>query len=631
MLHLRSRFPAPLWASVLLSLLWTSPFAASPSNDDSAPARSPQEILAKVREATGGQRWEEIEQIQSIGQLSVGGLTGRFEAIESLIDERRVTSFDLGVIAGSEGHDGTKPWSADAAGLVDIVEDEESIARAATASFISSRAYLRADAPIKEASVRSERDERGTRFDVVTLTLLLGDPVELWVDESSHLIARIVRPEERETTTLSDYRTVDGLQLPYRMESIDTSNNPQTYTVESYRPSRKIDAAALRRPKSAARDVQMAVERATLPAFVESGHVFIEATVGDSAPALFVLDTGASINVLTPEAAKTLNVQTQGELKATGVGEEQPSVSLTKVPMLHVGPAKLADQNFAIIPLPSLTATINGETREAVGLLGYDFFRRLVVTIDYHNERVTIEPHRECSAPSATAVPLFLDGDRIPKLRAKLNGVEVLWDVDVGASTPLSISPSVAEQLGLPESRGALYVRGGGVGGVSRERVFIFDRLEIGPHRLSDPLAGVSEQKAGAFAEPGFAGNLGYPTLRNFTPKFDYECRVLELPKSEVFGTPELADRAGIIWRKQDDGSWRVLHVVPTSPGERAGLQAGDLLLALEGESLEALTRERFWELHAQPAGTMLKMRVKRGDKPVNARVRLADFIPRAL
>ena len=629
MLHTRSRFPARLWPLVLLSLLLTT--AVAVSDDRPAPDRSPQGVLAKVREATGGQRWDELQQIRSSGQLSLAGLTGGFEAIESLIDERRMTSFDLGVIAGSEGHDGVQPWSADAAGLVDLVEDEESLARAATVGFLSSRAYLRSDAPIKDADVRTERDASGTRFDVVTLTPLLGDPVELWVDNASHLIVRIVRPRERETTELTDYRTVEGLRLPHRMEFVDAGNNPQTYTVESYRLSRELDAAALRRPKSAVRDVRMQAARATLPAYVESGHVFIEATIGDNEPALFVLDTGASINVLTPEAAKALNVQTQGALKATGVGEEQPGVSLAKVPTLHVGPATLSDQNFAIVPLPSLTANVNGDTREAAGLLGYDFFRRFLVTIDYHNERVTIEPLRECAAPSATAVPLFLDGDRIPKLRAKLNGVDVLWSVDVGAATPLSLAPSVAEQLGLPESAGALYVRGGGVGGVSRERLFIFDRLEIGPHRLSNPLAGVSEQKSGAFAEPGFAGNLGYPTLRNFTPKFDYECRVLELPKSEVFGTSEPPDRAGIIWRKQDDGSWRVLHVVPNSPGERAGLEVGDLLLALEDESLDALTRERFWELHARPAGTTLKMRVKRGEKAVSARVRLADFIPRAL
>lgn len=614
------------WTATILLAVWTSTFAASPAL--AAPDRAARDVLASVRKATGGKRWSQVQRIQYEGQFAVGGLSGRFESVESLIDERRVTSFDLGVIAGSQGHDGTQPWSADAAGLVDIVEDQESLRRAATDGFLSRRAYLRDDAPIAEASVRTEIDANGARYKVVALTPVGGTPVELWVDRNN-LIARIVRPDLAETTELSDYRNVDGLRLPHRLQVSDPSNNPQTYSIDSYRLNAG-DESKLRRPRSLVRDVQMSAAAGSLPAYVQSGHVFIEAAIGDNEPALFVLDTGASINVLTPAAAKALNVQTQGSLKASGVGEEQPSVSLAKIPVLRVGPATLTDQNFAIVPLPSLTARVNGETREAIGLLGYDFFRRFLVTIDYHNERVAIEPLRECSTQSPYAVPLFLDSNRLPKLRAKLDGVEVLWTVDVGAATPLSIAPSVAQQLGLPESAGALYVRSGGVGGVSRERLLKFDVLEIGPHRIPEPLAGVSEQKAGAFAQPGFGGNLGYPTLRNFTPRFDYECRVVELTPSEVFGTPELADRAGITWKKQDDGTWRVLHVVPNAPAERAGLKPGDKLLALEGESLETLTRERFWELHARPAGSKLNLRVERDRQTIAVSVVLADFIPRA-
>lgn len=595
-----------------------------------AGAKSPQEVLAEVRAASGGERWAELAQIESTGKLSIGRLTGSFASIESLLDDRRVSTFDLGVIAGSQGHDGTAPWHADASGLVDLVDDEEALERAASEGFLSRRAYLRTDVPLAQASTRTERDANGALYDVVTLVPLPNQPIELWVDDATHLIARIVRPSLQETIAFDDYRDVDGLRLPHRITITDAGNNPQVQTIESYRLARTVDDAKLRRPRSNVRDARLPAEGGVLQAYVQGGHVFVEASIADREPALFILDTGASINVLTPAAAEAFGIQARGALKASGVGEEQPEVGLAKIPQLRVGPATLQDQSFAIVPLPSLTAVIDGRTRELAGLLGYDFFRRFLVTIDYDNQQVRLAPLRECTTPSANAVRLFLDDSRTPKLRATLDGVEVLWIVDLGAATPLSIAPSVAERMGLAENAGAAYVRGGGVGGVSRERLFQFDVLEIGPHRIPNPYAGVSEQKSGAFAAPDFSGNLGYPTLRHFTPTFDYECRVIELTPSRAFGAPELADRVGITWRQERDGTWRALHVVPDSPGARAGVKAGDKLLRWGGESVAQLTRERISILHGQRAGSVLKLVVERDAKPVRVRIRLADFVPRA-
>src|SRR5690606_35880296 len=283
-----SRPATPIRATRWIAAFWTSICLISVAA--ASPGRSPQDVLAEVRAATGGQRWNAAKQIQAEGQFAVGGLSGRFESIESLVDVRRVSKFDLGVLAGSQGFDGEAPWNADAAGLVDVVEDDVALQRAATEGFLSSRAYLRPDATFEQASVRTERDGADQRYEVVTVTPPKGDPVELWVDDESNLIVRIVRPVLRETTELSDYRAVDGLRLPHRIQISNVSNNPQTYTIESYRVGKKLDEAKLRRPRSNARDVQIS-QAGIVPAFVENGHVYIEASVGDNEPALFVLDT----------------------------------------------------------------------------------------------------------------------------------------------------------------------------------------------------------------------------------------------------------------------------------------------------------------------------------------------------
>jgi hypothetical protein len=587
-------------------------------------AATPSDVLDRMRHAMRADRWATVEQVGFVGSVQLGGMSGRIDEVSSTRDARRVTHFDLSVMGGSSGYDGKNIWSADAAGLVDVDESIAGKRNAITASFIANRLYLNPKIAVSAPTLRREGDH-----DVVTFAPDGGDALELWIDAYTHLVARAVIPGSNESTTWFDYRDVAGLMLPHRIESDDSSNNPQSIVVETYRTSDHLDADRFVKPLSHATDTAIADTPRTLSAHVEGGHVYVEASINDSPPALFILDTGASVNVLTPQAAKMFGVVAQGNLNATGVGESQVRVALATISSVRVGPATLRQQMFAIIPLPSISATRNDRSEPIAGLLGYDFFRRMRVTIDYARQTVHLAPLRTCSKRTTSAVPLYLDDGRIPRIPLTIAGVNALWTLDVGDAGSLTMSATVAEQLAIPSSAGIATMNEGGVGGVTRSRLLQLNELRIGPFQLPDPIVAISDQKTGAFADPKFAGNVGYGTLRHFVPTFDYECRTLEITKSPLFGTPASYNAAGITWRQHDDGTWRVLHVMPNSPAAAAGLQIDDALISIDDTAAPSLTRAKIGELQSRQPGTELSLQVRRETERLSFTLKLRRFVPR--
>lgn len=75
-----------------------------------------------------------------------------------------------------------------------------------------------------------------------------------------------------------------------------------------------------------------------------------------------------------------------------------------------------------------------------------------------------------------------------------------------------------------------------------------------------------------------------------------------------------------------EDPTKLTAHTLPQGPAKEAGLRSGDLLLELTG--LEALEENAVNQVFLQPAGTQLKLKVKREDKEIELTVTLKDLLP---
>jgi predicted aspartyl protease len=98
----------------------------------------------------------------------------------------------------------------------------------------------------------------------------------------------------------------------------------------------------------------------------------------------FLLDTGASHSCVTPRLVKRLGLTAHGDAMALGAGGEL-KLSLARIDSLSVGKATVKSLTVAIVDIDHVAKLV----KKVDGVLGNDFMRRFVVTLDYKKGKAT--------------------------------------------------------------------------------------------------------------------------------------------------------------------------------------------------------------------------------------------------
>jgi len=117
--------------------------------------------------------------------------------------------------------------------------------------------------------------------------------------------------------------------------------------------------------------------------------IIVDAYVNNKGPFNLVVDTGASMTIISPAVARAAGVNQEGaRAKATGAtGNLDARVARLK--SLKLGSNELNGINVAIMSL----ATLNRATRLRLGgIIGYNVLKRFQITIDYSIRRILFTP-----------------------------------------------------------------------------------------------------------------------------------------------------------------------------------------------------------------------------------------------
>jgi predicted aspartyl protease len=581
--------------------------------------RDVRQVLEKAKQATGGKAWDAVRSVHTKAKLTTSGLSGTAEAWEDTLTGRSLTRFELGPVKGAEGFDGEVLWSQDSSGEARAEEGTDARLGAVDNAYRRTMAYWYPERWPGTVEDAGERRENGRTFRVVRITPQGGRPFEMWLDASTFLFDRVVEKAaiETQTTYFSDYRDVSGVKVPFvTRASNGETRYDQFFTAEKVEINVPLEEGMFSMPTAATRDFAIAGSRTStsVPFMLVNGHIYLQVRLDGKGPFRFLCDTGGA-NIVTPELARSLGLETAGTLQGRGVGEKSEDVGLTKIKSLEIGGATLSNQVFAVYPLMDLA---KAEGLLPQGLIGYEVFKRFVVTVDYEHRRLTLTLPSAFSYQGTRTVVPFRFNNHIPQVEGEIDGIPGRFDIDTGSRSSLTILAPFAEKHNLKEKYGAKIeaVTGWGVGGPARGWIVRTHVLKLGGVTVEGAVADLSVQKSGAFVDPYVAGNVGAGVLQRFNIVFDYGGQRLIFEPNANFSRPDLYDRAGM-WLNLEGDAFKIIDVVAGGPAAEAGLKAGDTILAVDGKSSArlALAAVRL-KFKSDPPGTRVRLRVRSGGAP---------------
>jgi hypothetical protein len=580
-----------------------------------APICDVSRTLADVRAVIGGTRWNRFAQARATGSAAMSGLKGTARFDLDLRTGRYAQRFDIAVMGlSAEIYDGSTVWAKDISGGVHAYDAWFPKARARTDAAIVSGAYLDPKSGAAYACAGT-RVEDGRTITVIRVTPPGGIPAELAVDARSHLPASVTErfPITTRVTRFDDYRTVAGVVLPFSI-SQGTLLEPDdgfTFHVRTYDLGTREDPADFRPPRADGNAAILGGAPSTMvPMSLEGRQLLVWASIDGHTPMPFIFDTGGHA-ILTAGAAKSLGLRSAGGGESGGSGTGTIGLQYTRVRSIRLGKAVLFDQPMLVIPYP-YSFYERGRRQPLAGILGLEVFERFAARIDYGRGEVTLSPLPSFKYRGAATPLPFRFQDDMPMIDAEADGHAGTFGIDTGNAGTLILFGDFLRRTGIGNVyRGGVVVVGHGTGGNNTGRLVTLRSFAIGSHSIANVPTDFTNMSSGAFSSWTEAGNLGYEVLSRFVPTFDYATESLYLDRCVRECVPP-KNQSGMGFEKEEPGSFIVAMVKPASPAARAGLAAGDRIVAIDGKPAAAYSNADLRALVSSCGGERLSLSVLR-------------------
>lgn len=506
--------------SFLLAATWA--FAEPPAG----PSPEIAAILADVSKALGVAAWEQIGEIDLQGQSNYFGIDGKVKFHADRQGRFRLTI--TSPLGDARGWDGQSAWLGDRHGGWRRLHFRDEEAVLLTYPFLFG-SWLRSPADYKYSIMPSLPENPGLRLNIRRRTGVQEVMLRLDPQTKRPLELRSKARDAEIFTTFSDYRDVDGLQVPMTMrQQIRGVGNVLRFTAATARG--QVSGEHFR--FTAQRPTQVRFETGA-PAAVEvkrarTGHLMLRPRVNGKEVGWFILDSGAGAHAIHQRVAQELQLPAMGKVLAAGVGDTV-TTQFRKAGSLELGPLQLVDQHFVEIDLGSISLLM-GET--IAGVLGYPLFQAAVIELDAAGPAVAVHAPQAYTLAGGQWEELRLDGNT-SCVRAKFEGDHEGWfRLDTGAGNTVSFHAPAVVKFKLLDGRATTPTAEGGVGGFSSARAGSLEWFELGGKRFDRINVRFSQAERGAFMDEYLIGNIGQGLLKSFRVVFDCGMgRIALIPK----------------------------------------------------------------------------------------------------
>ncbi len=478
-----------------------------------------------------------LKAYRSEGSMSLNGTEGKYVEYFMAPDKIR-TQLELPGFQLVQGFDGHNAWRLDHNGQVAVLSGSEA-AEIISAAYLASFSYL-----VTERIAGSRRyggidTIDGEALHKVVFYPLDTDSVSCYYDQSTgRMRMQISRIDEMiMRAECHDFQPVGGILWPFhQLATAEGVPLTMELTYQHVDLNLPLEDSLFVVPGARASDFRFptGVEAVTIPIDYHNGHVRVTATINGRQKAWFILDSGASANMLNESVTEELGLVTVGTMPAKGLGGYE-EIDLVQTDSIQIGDLILLGQVAGSLELDHL-GSVGPDGLPFGGVLGYDFLSRFPVCIDYQNLQLTVyNPEAFVAPPGGVEVPFYLTLS-IPTVAATLEGIEGEYIVDLGNPFGLIVHPLFAEAHDLIEKLDHVRDAGmaiGGIGGEIRSRTGLADLFRLGEVEVSDLTVLLAEGSGGLTQSEDLAGNIGNLVLENFRVLLDYAGRRLILYQAD--------------------------------------------------------------------------------------------------
>jgi PDZ domain-containing protein/aspartyl protease len=339
------------------------------------------------------------------------------------------------------------------------------------------------------------------------------------------------------------------------------------------------------------------------------GVILVKAQFEDFPDSLnFILDTGSggiSLDSTTSDRLK-LHPIASDETIAGIAGSQQVRFLYNQhlhLPGLTVDSLKFHVSDYDVL------SSVYGEKVD--GIIGYSFISRYIVNIDYDSSRVYIYTKGSFKYPKGGHLlkPVIAGLPIMPVEVTDAADITARYYFDSGAGLCLLLTADFAADSSILNSRKKVYLtQVQGLGGNANMRLSTVKDLKLGPYRFRKVPTYIFDDNYNLFNYPNLAGLVGNDILRRFNVYLNYEHRDIYLIPNSHFRDQFDYSYTGleIYWI---DGEIRVGDIMKGSPAEKAGLQADDIIVAIDNNFSNNI---QVYKSMLQNTGEKLKIIVNR-------------------
>jgi Predicted aspartyl protease len=354
----------------------------------------------------------------------------------------------------------------------------------------------------------------------------------------------------------------------------------------------------------------------SIPAKPLSNYLVIEAKWDKRGPYHFLIDTGASVTLVSPElaaryAARNAPPPTTPLVRVRSANGETALLTATTLRRIKLGDALFENVQALIYDCSAISAHLGVQID---GILGFPLFRETVLTLDYPNARILLQPLS--AAPPTAGTSIHFNNERnIPIIPLRLGRQTLVALIDSGSDAALSLNPiGLQPEFAVPPRPGATIAT---LSGDREQRIGrLAQDLHLGDYVIRQPIVDTTDELT----------SIGGGILEHFTVTFDQEHNQVTFFREDPAPLPATPLRnAGVSFNKTPV-YWRVASVVPNSPAAAAGVQTGDLVTRIDGQPVAQWDITRYQQLVATADAIVFTF--LNGTEETEKRIPIFDLVP---